>query len=160
MTKRLLEQGRVLPHNERSPKHGSNDNNKNKTSLKEQLYALSDKLSMPLSSTRDNDEAGERWLAGMTEYELPLEFKLKNIKQTEDAKKKLLEPKPKREKIFDIPRNYNQDFTTHHFDRVKTAEHKRRLQETQQRMNMQREKKRRRIMGAQWYQNNTSSSSY
>ena len=58
------------------------------------------------------------------------------------------------EKIFDIPRNYNQDFTTHHFERVKTAEHKRKLQETQQRINIQRERKRRRLMGTQWYQNN------
>ena len=150
MRKKLLEQGRVLKENEKSPKNS--DHHRNKTTLKEELYALSNKLSMPLMSTRDNDEAGERWLAGMAEYELPLEYKLKNIEQTEEAKKKLLEPKPKHEKIFDIPRNYNQDFTTHHYDRVKTAEHKRRLQETQQRMSMQREKKRRRLMGTDAYQ--------
>ena len=155
MRKKLLQQGRVLPQNDKLSDNNNNSNNDN-ISLKEQLYALSNKLSMPLNSTRDNDEAGERWLAGMTEYELPLQFKLKNIKQTEDAKKKLLQPKPKREKIFDIPRNYNQDFTTHHFDRVKTAENKRKLQESQQRINMQREKKRRRLMGPQWYHNNNT----
>ena len=154
MREKLLEKGRVLPQNGDTQ---NGDGNKSKslnakedevenhgTSFQEQLYALSDKLAAPLSSMRRNEEAGERWLAGMTEYELPLEFKLKNIKQTEDAKKKLLQPKSKHDKVFDIPRNYNGDFTTHHFDRVKMAEQKRKLMENQQSMRMQRERKRRR----------------
>mmetsp|Transcript_70733 Transcript_70733/g.112406 ORF Transcript_70733/g.112406 Transcript_70733/m.112406 type:complete len:295 (+) Transcript_70733:72-956(+) len=153
MRARKLEQGRILPQHAKSPPKQHQHEKNNKLTLKEELYALDEKLIMPLTSAKDNDEAGERWLAGMCEYELPLDFKLKNIKQTEDAKKKLLQPKAKRDKILDIPRNFNQDFTTHHYDRVKSAEHKRKLQETQQRLSMQREKKRRRVMGPNFYHN-------
>lgn len=157
MREKLLEKGRVLPvtgsHGADAKGDGatasttttSTDNNQG-TSFQEQLYALSDKLDVPLSSMKHSEEAGERWLAGMTEYELPMEYKLKNIKQTEDAKKKLLQPKSKHDKVFDIPRNYNGDFTTHHFDRVKMAEQKRKLMESQQSVKMQRDRKRRRTM--------------
>jgi len=148
MRGKLLEKGRILPQNDESKTQGV-DGDKEQTenqgtSFQEQLYALSDKLTAPSSSMRHSEEAGERWLAGMTEYELPLEFKLKNIKQTEDAKKKLLQPKSKHDKVFDIPRNYNGDFTTHHFDRVKMAEQKRKLMESKQTLRMERERKRRR----------------
>merc|ERR1712228_219614 len=152
LRKRLLKKGRVLPQN-KEKKESESECKQTVTTLKEQLYALSDKLEAPLLSQRDHDEAGERWLAGMAEYELPLEYKLKNIKQTEDAKKKLLEPKAKSDKMFAIPRNYNGDFTTHHFERVKIAEHKRKLEEEQQKLSMQRERKKRRLMGSQWYNN-------
>jgi len=55
-------------------------------------------------------EAGEKWLKGMAEVELPLEYKLKTIEETEDAKKKLLMPKHEELKILNIPGNYNQNF--------------------------------------------------
>ena len=99
LRKRLLEKGRMLPQN-KNEQDEKTESKQTVTSLKEQLYALSDKLEAPLLSQKDHDEAGERWLAGMAEYQLPLEYKLKNIKQTEKAKKKLLEPKPKNDKIL------------------------------------------------------------
>eukprot|EP01083_Nonionella_stella_P295410 1004040_1 len=61
LREKLLEQGRILPEN----KNKKEENNiGNKTSLKEELYALPNKLCAPLFSNKDNNEAGERWLAG------------------------------------------------------------------------------------------------
>ena len=49
-------------------------------------------------------EAGERWLSGMVEVELPVEYKLKNIEETEAAKAALLAPKTSEKSLLHIPR--------------------------------------------------------
>ena len=74
------------------------------------------------------------------------EFKLENIKETEDAKRRMLRPKHKhKELIAHIPRSYNADFATRHFERVRAAQQKEQKQRKRHETDRDRESKRRRI---------------
>jgi len=57
------------------------------------LYETPDHLKVS-KSTRSDDQVSEAWLTGIQEIELPIEFKLKNIEATEEAKRSLMKRKP------------------------------------------------------------------
>jgi len=98
--------------------------------LQREMYTLPNSLRMKPSFLPDH-EAGERWLQGMSEVQLPVSYTLKNIEETEAAKRAMLTKslsKPT-ETSTAIPRNYNQDYTTHHVARTKALEWKRQMLE-------------------------------
>ncbi|ELR18335.1 hepatocellular carcinomaassociated antigen 59, putative [Acanthamoeba castellanii str. Neff] len=61
------------------------------------LYEIPEHLKVS-ETMRSDDQVSEAWLTGIQEVELPIEYKLKNIEATEDAKRLLLKrkegPKP------------------------------------------------------------------
>mmetsp|Transcript_40812 Transcript_40812/g.128567 ORF Transcript_40812/g.128567 Transcript_40812/m.128567 type:complete len:188 (-) Transcript_40812:128-691(-) len=59
-------------------------------SAEDELYVIPEEYRVK-SKTRQLGDAAETWLTGIVEVELPLEEKLKNIEETEKAKKKILE---------------------------------------------------------------------
>jgi len=98
--------------------------------LQREMYTLPNCLRMKPTFLPDH-EAGERWLQGMSEVQLPVSYTLKNIEETEAAKRALLTKSlsGSTEKSTAIPRNYNQDYTTHHVARTKALEWKRQMME-------------------------------
>lgn len=76
-------------------------------------------------STQEAD-AGDRWLSGIMEIELPIESKLKNIEKTEAAKLELVEQKAKDTAILQIPGNFNSNFAGHHMDHTQALQKRRR----------------------------------
>ena len=162
-------------NNNNNNNNSSNINNtqnpkgsKRQRTLKEELYNLGDEfneytklnyISMTggydvyanNESATNGGEAGERWLAGMKEVELPIEYKLKNIEQTERAKQLLLQAKPKHDRLLNIPRNFNQDYTSRHIDRIKFYDNQRRIAEKEQRIQMEKERQKKRQTAQQWY---------
>jgi len=67
-----------------------------------QLYAIPEHLRAK-ESARSDDTISESWLTGIQEVELPMEFKLRNIEETEDAKKQLLDQCAEREALRSTP---------------------------------------------------------
>ncbi|ETO07270.1 hypothetical protein RFI_30122 [Reticulomyxa filosa] len=92
----------------------------------------------------------------MVEVELPMEYKLRNIEETEKAKQELLIPVPKPEKIFEIPRNYNQDYSSHSYQKMKIMESKRKNFEKHLKMKHDHERKHRRLYGPSGSSSNTT----
>ncbi|KAL6048481.1 Telomere length and silencing protein 1 [Balamuthia mandrillaris] len=56
------------------------------------LYEIPEHLRVE-EKPRSDDTISESWLTGIQEVELPMEFKLRNIEATEEAKKQILEGK-------------------------------------------------------------------
>lgn len=99
-----------------------------KETLHDELYQIPDRYrEVPKVAS----EVGvDQWLAGITEVELPIENKLKNIEETERAKQKLLEKHEsesgKKNATEHIPRNFNSNFSKHHTAFLREIERKRR----------------------------------
>merc|ERR1712062_128590 len=98
----VTKQGRKITEEKKSQKQKEND-------FMKQLYSVPKEHQGKFTELPET-EAGERWLSGMVEVELPVEYKLKNIEETEAAKAQLLAPKQKEKSLFHIPSNFNQDF--------------------------------------------------
>ena len=68
---------------------GGREDNKPMTA-EDELYLIPDHLK--LDNPQENQENGaDTWLTGIVEVELPLDEKLRNIEETERAKRKILE---------------------------------------------------------------------
>ena len=96
----------------------------------------------------------------MQEIELPIENKLKNIIDTENAKKKLLNTKQTKHNLFDIPRNFASDFVKHNVNRmivlqdnhpINSNQKRQLIAESTQKINIQRANKRQRLLEPQYY---------
>ncbi|CAN8310964.1 unnamed protein product [Cochlearia groenlandica] len=77
--------------------------------VEDELYKIPDHLKV---KKRSSEESSTQWTTGIAEVQLPLEYKLKNIEETEAAKKLLQEKRlmsrPKSE--FNIPSSYSADY--------------------------------------------------
>eukprot|EP00960_Hanusia_phi_P029233 747852-Hanusia_phi.AAC.3 len=65
-----------------------------KLTPEDELYMIPEEFRVK-SKTRHLGDAAETWLTGIVEVELPMEEKLKNIDETEKAKKRMLEERMK-----------------------------------------------------------------
>ncbi|CAH8250903.1 unnamed protein product [Arabidopsis lyrata] len=77
--------------------------------VEDELYKIPDHLKV---KKRSSEESSTQWTTGIAEVQLPIEYKLKNIEETEAAKKLLQERRlmgrPKSE--FSIPSSYSADY--------------------------------------------------
>ncbi|XP_010480882.1 PREDICTED: uncharacterized protein C9orf78 homolog [Camelina sativa] len=77
--------------------------------VEDELYKIPDHLKV---KKRSSEESSTQWTTGIAEVQLPIEYKLKNIEETEAAKKLLQEKRlmgrPKSE--FSIPSSYSADY--------------------------------------------------
>ncbi|WZZ56310.1 hypothetical protein YC2023_056417 [Brassica napus] len=77
--------------------------------VEDELYKIPDHLKV---KKRSSEESSTQWTTGIAEVQLPIEYKLKNIEETEAAKKLLQEKRlmgrPKSE--FNIPSSYSADY--------------------------------------------------
>ncbi|CAA7056209.1 unnamed protein product [Microthlaspi erraticum] len=77
--------------------------------VEDELYMIPDHLKV---KKRSSEESSTQWTTGIAEVQLPIEYKLKNIEETEAAKKLLQEKRlmgrPKSE--FSIPSSYSADY--------------------------------------------------
>ncbi|CAH2039153.1 unnamed protein product [Thlaspi arvense] len=77
--------------------------------VEDELYMIPDHLKV---KKRSSEESSTQWTTGIAEVQLPIEYKLKNIEETEAAKKLLQEKRlmgrPKSE--FNIPSSYSADY--------------------------------------------------
>ncbi|XP_068660112.1 protein COP1 SUPPRESSOR 2 [Aristolochia californica] len=99
---------------ELSKKRGKNidANNQDESDLKradDELYVIPEHLKV---KRRNPEESSTQWTTGIAEVQLPIEYKLRNIEETEAAKKllqdKRLVGKPRTE--MTIPSSYSADF--------------------------------------------------
>jgi len=118
--KELKKQGRVVAEKK-------TEKQKKQNFMKE-LYSVPEGVQGRVQF-QPEQEAGERWLSGMVEVQLPIEYKLKNIEETEAAKRLLLAPKDIEDKVMIIPQNWNQDFQRAHIDDARLLKHKRKIQD-------------------------------
>jgi len=66
-----------------------------------------------LRLVRPKDEDQSQMLTGIVEVELPIEFKLKNIEETESAKRQLLGKSKKNINLTQLPANMSVNFSRH-----------------------------------------------
>ncbi|KAI5564950.1 hypothetical protein POPTR_014G110200v4 [Populus trichocarpa] len=75
----------------------------------DELYKIPEHLKV---KKRNSEESSTQWTTGIAEVQLPIEYKLRNIEETEAAKKLLQEKRlmgrPKSE--FSIPSSYSADY--------------------------------------------------
>ncbi|MCO5570690.1 hypothetical protein L7F22_024417 [Adiantum nelumboides] len=79
--------------------------------LEDDLYVIPEHLKV---RRRNSEESSTQWTTGIAEVQLPIEFKLKNIEETEAAKKQLQDKRPfvGRGRIqSNIPASYSADFS-------------------------------------------------
>lgn len=79
--------------------------------LEDDLYLIPEHLKV---RRRNSEESSTQWTTGIAEVQLPIEFKLKNIEETEAAKKHLQDKRPfvGRGRIqSSIPASYSADFS-------------------------------------------------
>eukprot|EP00455_Lapot_gusevi_P013919 TRINITY_DN16882_c0_g2_i1.p1 TRINITY_DN16882_c0_g2~~TRINITY_DN16882_c0_g2_i1.p1 ORF type:complete len:289 (+),score=65.14 TRINITY_DN16882_c0_g2_i1:32-868(+) len=81
------------------------------------LYALPEAFQKP-EKQKDavEEEAGERWLAGIAEVHLPIEYKIKNIERTEVAKQEKFANRTKTMPNVPMPQNISVNFARHNRD--------------------------------------------
>lgn len=71
---------------------GKEEEEEPRLTAEDELYQVPEDLAMKDKGAQDNQDNGaETWLTGIVEVELPMEDKLRNIEETEAAKKKILE---------------------------------------------------------------------
>ncbi|XP_047324880.1 protein COP1 SUPPRESSOR 2 [Impatiens glandulifera] len=99
---------------ELAKKRGKNIDDENKTEndikhAEDELYKIPDHLKV---KKRNSEESSTQWTTGIAEIQLPIEFKLRNIEETEAAKKLLQEKRlvgrPKSES--NMPSSYSADY--------------------------------------------------
>ncbi|PIA60569.1 hypothetical protein AQUCO_00300217v1 [Aquilegia coerulea] len=75
----------------------------------DELYVIPDHLKV---KKRNSEESSTQWTTGIAEIQLPIEFKLKNIEETEAAKKLLQEKRlvGRTRTESSIPSSYSADF--------------------------------------------------
>ncbi|KAJ1697731.1 hypothetical protein LUZ63_006243 [Rhynchospora breviuscula] len=75
----------------------------------DELYVVPDHLKV---KKRNSEESSTQWTTGIAEVQLPIEFKLKNIEETEAAKKQLQEKRlaGKTKSDLSIPSSYSADY--------------------------------------------------
>ncbi|XP_020108496.1 uncharacterized protein C9orf78 homolog [Ananas comosus] len=75
----------------------------------DELYAVPDHLKV---KKRNSEESSTQWTTGIAEVQLPIEYKLKNIEETEAAKKLLQEKRlvGKTKSELSIPSSYSADY--------------------------------------------------
>ncbi|KAJ4755226.1 hypothetical protein LUZ62_089631 [Rhynchospora pubera] len=75
----------------------------------DELYVVPDHLKV---KKRNSEESSTQWTTGIAEVQLPIEFKLKNIEETEAAKKHLQEKRlaGKTKSDLSIPSSYSADY--------------------------------------------------
>ncbi|GAU23893.1 hypothetical protein TSUD_35630 [Trifolium subterraneum] len=76
----------------------------------DELYTIPDHLKV---KKRNSEESSTQWTTGIAEIQLPIEYKLKNIEETEAAKKLLQEKRlmvGRAKSDFSIPSSYSADY--------------------------------------------------
>ncbi|OIW07054.1 hypothetical protein TanjilG_02688 [Lupinus angustifolius] len=75
----------------------------------DELYKIPEHLKV---KRRNSEESSTQWTTGIAEIQLPIEYKLKNIEETEAAKKLLQEKRliGKAKSEFSIPSSYSADY--------------------------------------------------
>ncbi|PON43258.1 Hepatocellular carcinoma-associated antigen [Parasponia andersonii] len=75
----------------------------------DELYKIPDHLKV---KKRNSEESSTQWTTGIAEVQLPIEFKLRNIEETEAAKKLLQEKRlmGRSKSEFSIPSSYSADY--------------------------------------------------
>ncbi|KAL5122143.1 Protein COP1 SUPPRESSOR 2 [Glycine soja] len=75
----------------------------------DELYKIPEHLKV---KRRNSEESSTQWTTGIAEVQLPIEYKLKNIEETEAAKKLLQEKKlmGRTKSDFSIPSSYSADY--------------------------------------------------
>ncbi|BAF12125.1 protein COP1 SUPPRESSOR 2 [Oryza sativa Japonica Group] len=75
----------------------------------DELYTVPDHLKV---RKKNSEESSTQWTTGIAEVQLPIEYKLRNIEETEAAKKMLQEKRlaGKTKSDANIPSSYNADF--------------------------------------------------
>ncbi|CAK9311428.1 unnamed protein product [Citrullus colocynthis] len=75
----------------------------------DELYKIPEHLKV---KRRNSNESSTQWTTGIAEVQLPIEFKLKNIEETEAAKKLLQEKRfvGRSKSEFSIPSSYSADY--------------------------------------------------
>ncbi|KAM6541338.1 hypothetical protein CsatB_005785 [Cannabis sativa] len=75
----------------------------------DELYKIPDHLKV---KKRNSEESSTQWTTGIAEVQLPIEYKLKNIEETEAAKKLLQEKRlmGRTKSEFSIPSSYSADY--------------------------------------------------
>ncbi|WJX19718.1 Protein COP1 SUPPRESSOR 2 [Trifolium repens] len=76
----------------------------------DELYTIPDHLKV---KKRNSEESSTQWTTGIAEIQLPIEYKLKNIEETEAAKKLLQEKRlmvGRTKSDFSIPSSYSADY--------------------------------------------------
>ncbi|KAE9611887.1 putative hepatocellular carcinoma-associated antigen 59 [Lupinus albus] len=75
----------------------------------DELYKIPEHLKV---KRRNSEESSTQWTTGIAEIQLPIEYKLKNIEETEAAKKFLQEKRlmSKTKSEFSIPSSYSADY--------------------------------------------------
>lgn len=78
-------------------------------SAEDELYKIPEHLKV---KKRTSDEGSTQWTTGIAEVQLPIEYKLKNIEETEAAKKLLQEKRlmGRAKSDFNIPASYSADY--------------------------------------------------
>lgn len=98
--------------NEKDDEHDEDVQHQDQSTDDETLYATPDHLKV--EKTQD-PETGSQMLTGIVEVELPIEYKLKNIEDTETAKRKLLGQNKKTfHPSMPLPANMSVNFSRHH----------------------------------------------
>ncbi|MQL82624.1 hypothetical protein Taro_015092 [Colocasia esculenta] len=80
--------------------------------LEDELYAVPEHLKV---KRRNPEESSTQWTTGIAEVQLPIEYKLRNIEETEAAKKLLQEKRlaGKTKSELNIPSSYSADYFHH-----------------------------------------------
>ncbi|KAK9950378.1 hypothetical protein M0R45_005871 [Rubus argutus] len=75
----------------------------------DELYKIPDHLKV---KRRNSEESSTQWTTGIAEVQLPIEYKLRNIEETEAAKKNLQEKRlvGQTKSEFSIPSSYSADY--------------------------------------------------
>ncbi|KAJ8898737.1 hypothetical protein K2173_004927 [Erythroxylum novogranatense] len=78
-------------------------------SAEDELYKIPEHLKV---KRRNSEESSTQWTTGIAEVQLPIEYKLKNIEETEAAKKLLQERRlmGRAKSEFSIPSSYSADY--------------------------------------------------
>ncbi|KAE8699652.1 germin-like protein subfamily 2 member 4-like [Hibiscus syriacus] len=99
---------------ELAKKRGRNMNEKNEvendlTRAEDELYKIPEHLKV---KKRNSEESSTQWTTGIAEIQLPIEFKLRNIEETEAAKKLLQEKRlmGRAKPEANIPSSYSADY--------------------------------------------------
>ncbi|KAK8711452.1 hypothetical protein V6N13_146734 [Hibiscus sabdariffa] len=99
---------------ELAKKRGRNMNEKNEvendlTRAEDELYKIPEHLKV---KKRNSEESSTQWTTGIAEVQLPIEYKLRNIEETEAAKKLLQEKRfmGRAKSEVNIPSSYSADY--------------------------------------------------
>ncbi|XVF22229.1 hypothetical protein REPUB_Repub12eG0155500 [Reevesia pubescens] len=99
---------------ELAKKRGRNMDDKNEvendiTRAEDELYKIPEHLKV---KKRNSEESSTQWTTGIAEIQLPIEYKLKNIEETEAAKKLLQEKRlmGRAKSEVSIPSSYSADY--------------------------------------------------